>query len=156
MGGLSLTLPSSIGEQQQCSLDDALDVLVLVRRAQRGHLFVCGVIQKDRLTGWLGSLPPESLCGLSNEETSALDLQPLLEHGVQRFSHDAPVLTAVCAFRENPSLQYCICCGEHGDEVSGGIKLGVVSRERLESSLASGHFAAAFRNIGGVHGSSNS
>merc|ERR1712039_1090466 len=73
-----------------------------------------------------------------------LDASELVHENVRRLLASAPVLTAVCAFREYPDLRYCVCRCE-----SNGSGFSVLSRAQLEAALSTGCYAAAFHRDNG-------
>lgn len=136
-----------------------LEVLVLTKGPSSRHVY--GVVDKAELRQWLvgqSDAPDSALCVLvgndselqSGDGERLLDARGLVDAGIRRLHASAPVLTAVCAFREYPSLRYCICLKElENDSCPAsrcGASMGVLSRDRLEHALTRGQFAPAFRS----------
>ncbi|CAE8628122.1 unnamed protein product, partial [Polarella glacialis] len=96
------------------------DVLVLVAGHGQKHVKVCGVVEKAKLLERLQrdrELASDSeVCRFvpnqsaeSATDDSEIDLSDLVQTDIRRMLSSAPLLTAVCAFREYPDLHYCVC-----------------------------------------------
>eukprot|EP00929_Paragymnodinium_shiwhaense_P100703 TRINITY_DN63225_c0_g1_i1.p1 TRINITY_DN63225_c0_g1~~TRINITY_DN63225_c0_g1_i1.p1 ORF type:complete len:824 (+),score=108.28 TRINITY_DN63225_c0_g1_i1:56-2527(+) len=123
------------------------DAIVLTRG--RSDVDILGVVQKHSLQKFL-----DTQCGAEDVDVAfhsgafeeaaddgrvIVDARSLLTLGIRRLRASAPVLTAICAFRDYPDLEYCVC----RDELDGET-LSLLSRGGLEHALNSGRFAAAF------------
>mmetsp|Transcript_77211 Transcript_77211/g.214701 ORF Transcript_77211/g.214701 Transcript_77211/m.214701 type:complete len:880 (-) Transcript_77211:8-2647(-) len=132
---------------------ERLRVLVLQRGTGQGE--ICGVVDRGTLGRWLEGCPDAdgegALCAFDAKSVQAImlgspgrqpvvDLQELVDSRFRQLLASAPVLTAVCAFREYPDLGYCVCHGEADGSVS------VLSRDGLGRALTDGRFPAAFRD----------
>jgi len=132
-------------------------VLLLITRRSGEIPEVHGVVERWRLAEWLRSNgQDDAFCSFKvrgeAEPISPSTLLPLDASGIVvrdfvRFVAHAPVLTAVCAFRLQLGLKYCVCRDETGER-----PIAVFSREELEEALASGKFTAAFRESRGGPG----
>lgn len=104
-------------------------MLLGVRRRVEGHLLRVG-----RVSAWRGGLHGQGgRCARGGLVDAA---------SVRRLLASAPLLTAVCAFREFPRLRHCVVRRE--TDGLGASALSVLSRGRLEAALLAGRFPAAF------------
>lgn len=130
--GGSVPSPSHIG-----------NLLVVTKAGDPAEIL--GVIDTFRIRRWLRlqhAASPDMVCSFIGSSTSdELDASSLVERHFVRFLSTAPVLTVVCAFREDPLLQYCICRDEEDR-----FNIGVLSRIQLDRAFLEKQFAAAFQD----------
>lgn len=124
---------------------EPLDLVVLTDGSKSK---VRGIILKERLRRWLSvqDHPANASCSFQTLDVddqavkaAELDVSDLIETNFQRLLAEAPLLTAVCAFREFSELTYCVCRSESGE-------FSVLSRHRLEDALIRGKFAGSFHD----------
>jgi len=145
-------LPSCAVPRDHASEEGASDVIVVIKGCSEGE--VCGVLRREHLHEWLekNARTASALCTFDPDGRGGDHLPPLLdasdlvEVGIRRLLGTAPILTAVCAFREYPDLDYCVCRCE-----SDRCRFSVLSRQRLEDALSAGRFAAGFGGGGSMH-----
>jgi len=134
------------------------EVCVLVKGQNRARVY--GVVEKERLLHWLqghdsvdGPVSDSAICSFAQTASfrtqslaanclETLDASDLVETAFVRFLASAPVLTAVCAFREDQRLRYCVCRDE-----ADGCALSVLSREGLERALTERLSVPTFRIV---------
>jgi len=150
IGTADISSPSTgrqIGHIEQRS---GLEAVVLTKDG-----VVCGVLEKARLRWWLAgkhhmkgatcAFDP-ALCRSASDVSAnptPLDASKLLEARYAPLLGSAPLLTALCAFRESPQLQYCVV----RDETGINFNLALLSRTHFDKVLKQEKFSAAFRDL---------
>lgn len=143
------------GADAEFSTRERLGMLVLVKDSSK--MVAHGVVEKWALRNWLKERQ-HHLGGISFEPVAAdsvadvcglrpLDASSLVETSIVRLQGSAPLLTAVCVFREHP-VRFCVCRIGRGVAVSAGDEdgvMGVVSRRQLETRMSKPKFTAAFK-----------